>query len=440
MKVSWFSPLPPAHTEIGNVTGRLLPALSSHFELSVFTSTKDWDSRFAGFCPVTSISKGFSDWKGLHLGGVPVYHIGNNIHFHEEIITVALKCPGIVVLHDLALHETILNLCLRKGSGRAGYFDILHRHYGSEAVDKGRDFLEHQKGDINDLSVSYPLFEYVLENALGVITHNPLNAETIRNFTPAPILYAPLPFTEKVSMAEPVRRAAKVSQPYKILVFGFLGSSNRRLHAFLKALSASEVRDYFSVTIGGTYPESDVKKWIRDLDLKEHVNLKGYLSDEELEALLHSSDLIPNLRWPSRGESSGTLLRIWNHSLPALVTDTAFYSTLPRDTVAFVDPQNEEKSIQGHLSAFVKQPETYFAMGLSGRKRLEEQHSSEVFIEHLKSFIPEVNRWKGCLYPQIFGRRLVKERLADYPHAAARMGLITKCTEELATWYDSSRA
>ncbi|HKJ91032.1 MAG TPA: hypothetical protein VJ960_07860, partial [Oceanipulchritudo sp.] len=286
MKLSWFSPLPPAHTEIGNVTGRMLPALASAFDLTVYTEAPAWDPDLDRHCPITTFGSETIDWKTLNLSGLPVYHIGNNIHFHGEIIKVARRCPGTVVLHDLALHETILNLCLRKGSGRAGYFDILHKYGREPAVRAGRAFLDEGAGDTNQLSVEYPLFEYVLENAVGVITHNPLNAAFVRKASGAPVLYAPLPFLDRGRMAPPVVRAPRESEPYRILIFGFLGSDNRRLHPFLKALSECAASGRFTLTLAGKYDEKKVKSWIQNLGLSGRTTLRGFVSDGELDALL----------------------------------------------------------------------------------------------------------------------------------------------------------
>jgi len=434
MKLSWFTPLPPDHTEIGNYSARMLPSLTSAFDLEIFTETGNWESSLGAYCPVHTFCAANMDWKALNLAGMPVYHIGNNIHFHGEIILAARKCPGIVVMHDLAIHETILNLCLLKGRGRPAYFEILHRYGGEEAEEAGKAFLEQREVDANKLSADFPLFEYVLENAAGIITHNPLNADILERFTPAPILYAPLPYTIRAEMRPEIRRSRRDGEPYRILIFGFLGSTNRRLQPFLEAFSRLLVRDRFSITLAGIYPDAEVKNWIQILGLTRHVNLAGYVTDAALDNLLAESDLAMNLRWPSRGESSATLLRIWNHSLPSLVTDTAFYATLPRDCVSFVRPEHEAEDITMHLQDFAENPEPYFARGLRGRALLESQNSVEAFIESLQDFLPEVEKWRSNVYLLQFGRRLASRHLSTYPDEAARSVLAGKCAGEITTW------
>ena len=434
MKISWFSPLPQDHTEIANYTARLLPALNRHFETEIWTSTEDYDEELGGLSGIQAFDYSSMDWKRLNLGGIPVYHIGNNIHFHGEIIRVAQACPGIVVLHDLAMHETAMNLCLYRGHGRPEYFDILYRHGGKEAVELGRRFLDKREIDTNELSTRYPLFEYVISNARGIITHNPLSIGALRACSPAPVMYAPLPYVRRSELREPVKRRARADEPYRIIMFGFLGSSNRRLKPFLEAFSSCKCKDRYHVSIAGKYPEKDVRQWIRKLSLENHVTTHGFVTEEFLETLLTESDLCINLRWPSRGESSATLLRIWNHSLPAIVTDTDYYSTLPKDAVVTVDPANELDDIRTCLDDFANDPAPYFEKGLAARQRLEREHSTDAFAQFLMDFLPMVEASKGIAHAQAAGKAIANRFLSGYPDPVERQRLTAVCAGEISRW------
>ncbi len=434
MKINWFSPLPPDHTEIANYTARLLPALERKFDTTVWTATNKWNGELNEICRINRFSEKSIDWKTINLGGFPIYHIGNNIHFHGDIIKAARACPGIVVVHDLSVHETVMNLCLYRGHGRAEYFDILYRFGGSKAVDMGKQFLDDQSIDTNTLSEKYPLFEYVLRNARGVITHNPLNARVIRGFSPAPVLYAPLPYVRRTDILPPVVRTEKSETPYQLVLFGYLGSSNRRLKPFLEAFKECKSRNRFKIVIAGKYREKEVGQWIQDLSLGKHVKPMGFLPEDDLEILLHESDLCINLRWPSRGESSATLLRIWNHSLPSLVTNTDYYSTVPKDAVSMVDPYNEKADIISHLEAFALNPEPYYQKGLAAREHLEREHSTDAFAGFLGDFLPTVEAARGLPQPQAFGKTLARDYFSNYPDPSARDELAKVCAKEVALW------
>jgi glycosyltransferase involved in cell wall biosynthesis len=437
MKISWFSPVPPDHTDIANYTMRLMPVLVRAFDTEVYSESKTCDDQLKALCPVNHFTAERIDWKALNRGGIPVYHIGNNIHFHAEIIKACRMCPGIVVMHDLSIHETILNLCLKHGYGKVEYFSILNRFGGKNAVNMGKAFLEEKTGDTNQLSASYPLFEYVLNSARGVIAHNPQIISKLQTFCKAPIMYAPLPYKCKADICDPVDRRERKRQVYKIVIFGYLGSSNRRLRPFLEAFAKSGCADAFEITLAGKYSDSDLKTWIKPLGISFRIKRLGFLSDDDLDELLRDSDLCINLRWPSRGEASGTLLRTWDQSLPVLVTHTDFYSTLPKDIVAFVDPEKETEDIIHHLKAFAQNPNPYFELGLNARKHLYEEHSADVFTEHLRNFIPVVHESRGQSYPQIFGQTLTQQFLVDYPDPAARESLLKSCAKEVSLWTNS---
>jgi hypothetical protein len=433
MKLALFTPLPPAHTEIGNVSARILSVLNGAFDLTVFTETLNFDPQLSASARIIPFTADTINWKDVHLAGLPLYQIGNNVHFHSEIIKVARKNPGIVVLHDLSIHQTVLNMSLLKGLGRWEYYAILEKYGGLESISLAKKVLEEEQPKMHELSTRYPLFQWVVENAIGVVTHNPANTDTIRSYYNGPVLYAPLPMLPASSLQLPIDRCRK-NPPYQILIFGFLGSDNRRLIPFLNAFAGSPIKDQFRITIAGKYDKKFIRDHLREAGLKKYVQLKGFVTDEELDHLLKNSDLIPNLRWPSRGESSATQLRIWNFSLPSLVTRTAYYATLPNDAVSFVSPESEEEDIQKHLQSFAHDPESYFAQGVAGNKYLHALHSAESFVENLQSFIPHTNAFSGKLPFQLYGRSLAQTHLREYPDPLARSLLMQRCADEISDW------
>lgn len=435
MKLALFTPLPPAHTEIGNVSARLIPMLAEHFELTVFSETHKFDPNLNEFARIIPFSCDNLDWKSVHLAGTPLYQIGNNFHFHSEIIKAARLNPGIVVLHDLCLHETLLNIALYKGKGRAEYFSMMVRYGGQKGTDLARQLIDLEDSKKHALATEYPLFEAIVENAIGVITHNPANISHIHTATHAPLQYAPLPYLSSAQIAPKIERSPKPKgQPYEILIFGFLGSDNRRLIPFLQALQASGVKNSYRVTIAGKYDGKLIKRKVKELGLTKHVSFRGFVSDTELDSLLKTCDLVPNFRWPSRGESSATQLRIWNFSLPSLVTNTAYYATLPSEAVSFVDPDNEREDMIRHLVQFAKDPTPYFAKGQYGHSVLIRDHTIEAFIHRLKTFIPGTAQFAGKIFPLTWSNTLAGTHLDNYPDTHMRQYLKQRCASEISNW------
>jgi hypothetical protein len=110
---------------------------------------------------------------------------------------------------------------------------------------------------------------------------------------------------------------------------------------------------------------------------------------------LRQTDLVVNLRDPSMGEASGSQLHLWQYALPSLVTQRAWYATLPQDTVAFVRPEHEIEDIQRHLSGFLENPEPYRDLGRNGRRHVAEHHSIENYARGLLEVAARISEFQA---------------------------------------------
>ena len=187
------------------------------------------------------------------------------------------------------------------------------------------------------------------------------------------------------------------AEVYRISLFGFLGP-NRRLPVLLRALANFAQRDRFQMDIYGTIDGAEkIQQLICRLGLSDQVTMHGFVRQDELDEALRRTDLVVNLRNPSMGEASGSQLHLWQYALPSLVTRSAWYETLPENTVGFVRPEHEPEDIQAHLAAFLDDPEKYRELGRNGRERAARNHSMETYASSLlevASRAPEFrSRW-----------------------------------------------
>src|SRR6185503_2243425 len=113
-----------------------------------------------------------------------------------------------------------------------------------------------------------------------------------------------------------------------------------------------------------------LRQRIRSLKISDIVTLHGYANEGELHAALKNAHLAINLRYPTMGEASASQLRIWSYSLPSLVTQVGWYSSLPEATVAHLRPDHEVEGIQLHLTNFIAARQTFDRMGRSGHAAL----------------------------------------------------------------------
>src|SRR3712207_5618000 len=105
MKINWFSPLPPAKTDIAHCTARVLPALAERARVTLWTDEASWDPGLERYAAVRRYRPDAPPWTELNRADANVYHIGNNYLFHGSIWQVSRRLPGIVVMHDVRLHD-----------------------------------------------------------------------------------------------------------------------------------------------------------------------------------------------------------------------------------------------------------------------------------------------------------------------------------------------
>ena len=97
MRVALFTPLPPARTGTADYAASLIQALERFVKLTVFDKV-----------PALFRRNRFDS---------VVYQIGNN-PFHADIYRMALREPGVIVLHEANVHHLIQNLTLNRGDRR----------------------------------------------------------------------------------------------------------------------------------------------------------------------------------------------------------------------------------------------------------------------------------------------------------------------------------
>jgi glycosyltransferase involved in cell wall biosynthesis len=385
MKINYFSPLLPAQSGISEVAELVIPALSQYAEVTAWTDQKEWSLALEQYAKMRFYEPGNFFWRDLNGADLNIYHIGNNVHYHHDILRMSQQIPGLVVLHDINLQHLFYGVyCVRQADGE-GYIGGITKYHGAEGGKQARRFLA---GEIPIAQVEHcTMTEWALENAAAVMVHNPEAWQELSTLQRWPIGYQPLAFHAPPLLAEIERKTAL---PYRLVIFGYIGH-NRRVQAVLQALSELPTKAQFQLDIYGSVDdERALQQQIEQYKVKSIVTVHGFVEDTVLDRALANAHLAINLRYPTMGEASLSQLRIWRHALPAMVTQVGWYATQPADTVLFVRPESEVADIKEHLQRLVDQPASLSAIGLQGRKLLEEKHSPDAYARALIEFGQEV--------------------------------------------------
>jgi glycosyltransferase involved in cell wall biosynthesis len=308
MKVASFSPLPPERTGVAHYVSMLLPALRRHVD-------------------VTTLSISHPPLPTPH---TRLYHLGNNPH-HAWIYEEALRMPGVIVLHDLVLHHLIVEMTLARGDVD-GYVAALEANHGEVGAAWARGRAAGLHSEMGNFLM--PASVDVANRSRAVIVHNCYAADRLRSFgVTTPTHVVPHPFEPQPS-ARDRRGAVRAQHGFKsenrvIGLFGFLTSA-KRAEVVLAAFAQARTREPLLrlLIVGEPAPNIDV-----DALRGDGITFAGYVADEEFAAYFAAVDRLVNLRYPSAGETSGTLIRAFEAGKPVAVSDYAQFAEFPADCV-----------------------------------------------------------------------------------------------------------
>jgi glycosyltransferase involved in cell wall biosynthesis len=307
LRVVMMSPLPPTRSGVAHYASMLIPELEKHVVLH------------ATGVPVVP------DPSSL-----PLYHLGNNPH-HTWIYEEAMRTPGVVVLHDLVLHHLIVEMTLARGDVD-GYVAAIEANHGEVGAAWARGRAAGLHSEMGNFLL--PASIDVANRSRAVVVHNRYAADRLRSFgVTTPIHVVPHPFQPQPAARgrrEEVRAKHGFAADDRVIgLFGFLTSAKRAevvLAAFAQARAGE--RRLRLLVVGEPAPNVDV-----DALAGDGITFTGYVPDDEFAAYFAAVDRLVNLRYPSAGETSGTLIRAFEAGKPVAVSDYAQFAELPDDCV-----------------------------------------------------------------------------------------------------------
>src|SRR6185295_3976626 len=220
MKIAYFSPLSPQRSGISDYSEELLPYLSQAAEITLFVD---------GFQPTsTEVISRFEicDYRKhpealTRLGSFDaiLYHMGNDHRYHTGIFETMVKHPGILVLHDFALHDFFFNLAQTRKDLRL-YLGEVGLCYGETVKRAASAALA--TGALPRFAtnpVKFPLNDRIVRAAKGVIVHSNWSRQRVISIAPGALVeIIPHHITETAAKSEPATRT-RVDGPVRIASF-----------------------------------------------------------------------------------------------------------------------------------------------------------------------------------------------------------------------------
>ena len=350
-KIAFFTPLPPLKSGISDYSADLLPFLQKYCDVDIYIDDYDTDVDIIRYNFNIYNYKLFESMYERY--DEIIYQFGNS-QFHAYMYDIALKYPGIVVLHDFFL-SGLINYIAQTTSKKDLFLDSLVYSHGDDGK-IARDSLISSKITLTECIKRFPVNKELLGSAKTIIAHSKYSKDLANKY------YGDSYDIVKINqlIKPPSFNVLTKKSIYKdkldlkdcivISAFGHIAQT-KQYDFILKSISKSGIFDRHNVKLVfvGEFADYIYKKEIlhiiKKYDLDKHILVTGFVDDKVYKEYLLATDIAINLRKDSRGETSRALLMNMAYALPTIVNDYATFSELPDDTVAKVTLSSESSFI-----------------------------------------------------------------------------------------------
>lgn len=361
-RVAFLGPVPPTATGIATYDRAVLDGLARIGFTRELPIDVVWpvDERKAAYVPA------------YRLG---VYQLGNNVDFHLQIYRTAWQAPGLVVLHDLALDDFVRGL--QSVSDPLGYVAV------REAL-QARDRLRSTDAGRNE-PLRTPWAAAIARRSRGIVVHSQFCRRYLEEFgCKTPIYVVPHPPVETVEAIEgsaargrALRGRAEARGATALVVA--VGDMNqaKRLDAVLRAATALDPGVHVAL-VGRKVQTFDVWPLVHASGLGDRVHVEQDVSDQDFLGWIHAADVVVDLRFPHRGEESGSLARAMQVGRPTVLSATGTYLDVPDGTAVHIasGPGDPDELAQ-RLRMLLDDPDLRRRMGATAKAYMDGLRTSE---------------------------------------------------------------
>ncbi len=397
------SPLPPARNGIADYAAALLPGLAAHYDCAA--AGEDWLAEAPPGIPVVDIALAHrlprEGWRRL-------CQIGNNPG-HGFVLQALRARPGVTTLHDpglLHLHEstgedrpTILAGMRHAAPGLAATYARHLREQGFST--RANHLLFDLAGEVLARSQAVIVHSRFARNRLR-LTHGEAATAHVE-VIPHLLLPGTLP-----SRAAARARLGIGAEEFLVVTAGF-ASAAKRLDWVLAALEGLPALRWIHA---GEVPPGLAGR------LGARARVTGHLPADEFDAHVAAADALVNLRFPSSGESSGSLARAFAAGTCCIVSRTGAFAELPADAVLHLPLAGGAEALARALAGFAAAPERARAIGAAGRAYAEAEMTLHAVAARYRAVIEAAaDRPAGVAGPPpplrlAADRRLISDALA----------------------------
>ncbi len=376
-RIAFCSPFNPVPSGISDYSEELVTHLWQYAELVLYYNsdappTNPVLREHFTLRPLRCLAR---DQRRRPFDGV-LYHIGNS-PAHSEIWHTAQRVPGVIVLHDLVLHHFMLHYYATTLHNIRGYVAMMTQSYGEAGAQIAELMI---RGRFTDAAFDFACNAPVIAAARAMIVHSHYIQQHVAAVRPdLPLAVVPMGVPLPPAYPRAAARAA-VGLPTDALILASFGHINayKRLEPTLRAVQQlrASVPQLRYVLVGSVSPNYNITGLIERLGLQDIVQVTGYVERAAFDAYVAAADVCVNLRHPTAGETSASLLRLLGAGRATLVSRTGAFAELPPHVAVQIDTDDsEQEQILAALHLLISRPELAASIGAHARAYVSTQHT-----------------------------------------------------------------
>jgi glycosyltransferase involved in cell wall biosynthesis len=372
--LDYLSPLPPVRSGIADYSADLLPHLAERCDVRVLrlegqpvaeAIEERWHPQ-----PVSVLGEG---------GRLPLYQMGNN-PWHDGVREAALRVPGVLTLHDVLLHHQLIERTVGKRNWPAYRAELAADHgwIGTAVADGFRWGVYGQAGQFS-LHGNRDL----LLRQRGVLVHSEWAAGVLAEEMPGLLVRAipmAIPLPREASRRDALALRERLGVPAESALLGSFGFQTpiKRTEVAIAALARPELRSCHLVVVGQAAAGLDLEEMAQEGGVEKRVHVLGFVPFADMERAIAACDLCLNLRYPTAGETSASLLRVLAAGRAVAVSDFAQFRELP-SAIALKVPlgDGETEALVSAITEVLSTPGRLAEMGRLAREFVRRENDPE---------------------------------------------------------------
>ena len=389
LRIAFFTPLAPVPSGTADYASELLPYLAQRAHVEIFVDPAHQRETHSAAGVAVHPYQDFEKLGGPQRYDALLYAIANN-PFHYYAYRMARRYPGVVLLHDYNLHHLLVHVTSVSNNWEE-YFRLVEEEGGAQALERARLVKQAITGpDYDNLNLN----RHLLRAARGALVHSDYVKGLIENTVPGLPVRMIRHGVQRVELSpeEVAQVRRRLNLPAKELIIGSFGfiKPYKRITSCLRALGEArpDLPPFTYLLVGEEHPYYPVREEIKRLGLQGNVRITGRVDLSEFWDYILATDICLTLRYPTAGETSGSLLREMAAGKTLVVSNVGAFAEWPDNCVAKVDADAfEVPQLVGYLKMFAAYPIVRQLMG----------HKAQAFVRSYCSWERVAEDYVDCL-------------------------------------------